>query len=220
MNIDVKTVQILKNFANINPSIAIQEGSVVRTISPTKTILAKASVPDTFTNKFAIYSLSRFLGALSLFEKPDLSFTGSSVVISDGNGRATQYSLCEEALIQKAPDKDLKLQNPDVTFILTDSTLKEIIKALGILGLPDIAIVGDGSSIMIKALDAKGTINDSFTVNIGNTTKTFQAIFKAENVIKILSGQYTVSISQAGISHFKGQDVEYWISVEANSTFE
>lgn len=220
MNIDVKTIQILKNFANINPSIAINEGSVVRTVSATKTILAKAAVPDTFTSKFAIYNLPRFLGALSLFEKPSLSFTTSDVVISDGSGRTTNYSLCEESLIQKAPEKDLKIDNPDVTFTLTENTLKEIIKALSVLGLPDIAIVGDGQNVLIKALDSKQVTNDMFTIKIGATDKVFKAIFKAENITKILNGQYNVTISQRGIAHFKGVDIEYWIAIEADSSFE
>ena len=43
-------------------------------------------------------------------------------------------------------------------------------------------------------------------------------IFKAEN-LKILSGDYEVALTK-GISHFKGADVEYFIAIEANSTYE
>ena len=46
----------------------------------------------------------------------------------------------------------------------------------------------------------------------------FKAIFKAEN-IKIIPGDYEVSISSKGISHFSGESVEYYIAVESNSTF-
>ena len=44
------------------------------------------------------------------------------------------------------------------------------------------------------------------------------AIFKVEN-IKIIPGEYEVSISSKGISHFSGKEAEYWIAVEQTSTF-
>jgi hypothetical protein len=59
-----------------------------------------------------------------------------------------------------------------------------------------------------------------FTIKIGATDKVFKAIFKAENITKILNGQYNVTISQRGIAHFKGVDIEYWIAIEADSSFE
>ena len=62
---------------------------------------------------------------------------------------------------------------------MTENTLKEIIKALSVLGLPDIAIVGDGQNVLIKALDSKQVTNDMFTIKIGATDKVFKAIFKA-----------------------------------------
>ena len=44
MKITTNTLNILKNFSKINPSILIQEGNTLRTISPNKTIMAKANV--------------------------------------------------------------------------------------------------------------------------------------------------------------------------------
>ena len=35
-----------------------------------------------------------------------------------------------------------------------------------------------------------------------------------------IAGDYDVEISSKGISHFKGDDVDYWIVAEATSTFE
>ena len=45
MKLDTKTLNVLKSFTPINPSILIKEGNIVSTISPTKTVLAKAKVP-------------------------------------------------------------------------------------------------------------------------------------------------------------------------------
>ena len=74
MNLDVKTIQTLKAFSMINPSLLFKPGSVIKTISPSKTILAKATVPDSFDREFAIYDLMRFLGSYTMFEEADLDF--------------------------------------------------------------------------------------------------------------------------------------------------
>ena len=61
MKIDANTMTILKNFAKINSSILINEGNILKTVSPTKTIVGKAAVSTVFEQKFAIYDLNRFL---------------------------------------------------------------------------------------------------------------------------------------------------------------
>ena len=83
MKLSAKTFNVLKNFSTINPSILIKEGSTLSTISPTKTILAKATVPDVFPCNVAIYDLSRFIRSVSLFENPDFDFGEKSVTIRD-----------------------------------------------------------------------------------------------------------------------------------------
>lgn len=217
MKIATNTINVLKNFAKINPSIVIQEGNVLKTISPSKTIMAKAKVDTDFTKRFAIYNLDRFISTASLFNDPEFNFNDRSVEISSEN-RKTNYVYADESNITKAPDREIALPSVDVSFTLAHETLKDIEKACGVLGLPEIAVIGDGSTISVNAIDSKLTAGDTYSVVIGDTTKVFKAIFKIEN-IKILPGDYEVSISARGISHFSGKDAEYWIAVEQNSTF-
>jgi hypothetical protein len=35
-----------------------------------------------------------------------------------------------------------------------------------------------------------------------------------------MNGDYDVSISPRGLAHFKGKNIEYWIAVEATSTYQ
>lgn len=217
MKIDTDTVNVLKNFSKINPSIVIQEGNVLKTISPTKTIMAKAKVKTEFANRFAIYNLDRFISIVSTFTDPDFKFGEKSVDISDNN-KKTHYVYADETTVTKAPDREINLPSVDVTFKLTNSDLKDVEKAAGILALPEIAVVGDGKTISLQAVDTKNPTGDVYSITIGETDKAFKAIFKAEN-IKIIPGDYDVSISSRGISHFVHEDVEYFIAVESNSTF-
>ena len=54
------TLDVLKNFSSINSSMLFRSGNTIRTISPQKTIMAKATVDTDFPKRFAIYNLDRF----------------------------------------------------------------------------------------------------------------------------------------------------------------
>ena len=47
-------------------------------------------------------------------------------------------------------------------------------------------------------------------------------VFKAENLNKIMEGDYHVELSSKRISHFKRKTdtLNYWIALEQNSTYE
>lgn len=217
MKIDASTLSILKNFAKINPSILIQEGNLLKTISTNKTIMAKATVSTNFPKRCAIYNLDKFLSTLSLYNEPELEFQERQISFSD-NVRNGNCPYADESTITKAPDKELTLPSIDATFRLTNANLKDIERALGVLGVPEIVVVGDGVNISIQATDTKNPTSDVFSIVIGSTDKTFKVIFKSEN-IKIIPGDYDVSISSRGISKFVGNEAEYWIAVESTSTF-
>lgn len=217
MKISTNTVNILKNFAKINPSILIQEGNTLKTMSPSKTIMAKAKIDTEFPKRFAVYNLDRFISTASLFTDPNFDFGERTVTIKEGD-RKIDYVYADENTINKMPDREINLPSIDVTITLTNASLKEVEKAGGVLGLPEILIVGDGSNVYLQAADSKNPSGDVFSVKIGDTSKTFKAIFKTEN-IKILPGDYEINISSRGISHFSGKEAEYWIAVEQSSTF-
>ena len=217
MKITTNTLNVLKNFSKINPSILFVEGNTLRTISPNKTIMAKANVDTEFVKRCAIYNLDRFISTISLFQDPELKFGEKSVIINDSN-KNSDYYYADENAIKTPPDREIKLPSVDVTFTLNDSNLKDVERAAGVLQLPEIFVMGDGSKIYIQAGDSKNPTSDTYSVEIGETKKTFRAIFKVEN-IKIIPGEYEVSISSKGISHFSGKESEYWIAVEQTSTF-
>lgn len=219
MKIDTNTVNVLKNFSKINPSIVVQEGNVLKTISPTKTIMAKATVPTNFGKRFAIYNLDVFIALLSTFKDPTLKFGDKSVNISEDN-RKGNFTYADESTVTKPPEKEINLPSVDATFTLKNEDLMAVEKAAGILTLPEIAVVGDGTNVSLVATDSKNPTSNDWATVIGTTDKVFKAVFKAEN-IKIIPGEYEVTISARGISHFVGKDVdvEYFIAVESNSQF-
>ena len=217
MKLSARTLHLLKNFSTINPSIVLKPGGIAATISPNKTILARASISDEIPNVVAIYNLSRFISTMSLFENPDLDFGDKSVRISDGN-RSVVYHYADASIIMVPPEKQIKLPSNDAECFITNKDFQNITKALSVLGLPEIAIVGDGENISLEAIDTKNPTADTFSIVVGQSSNVFRAIFKSEN-LKIMDGDYTVTISSKGISQFVGTEVSYWIAVESTSTF-
>lgn len=219
MKLSDNTLIILKNFASINQGIKINAGNVISTISPLKTLLAKTKVEDTFENTFCIYDLNRFLSVLSLFKNPDLSFTDSSVFIKDGKQKVV-YRFCDEKVIVAAPATEVKFPSPEVSFDLTQEALQSAVKATGILGLPEIAIVGENSKLYLRAVNTKDNGSDEFNEEIGDSLYSFTAVFKPEYISKLLPSTYKVEISKQKISKFTSNTLTYWIAIEAHSTFD
>ena len=66
MKLSNDTLTILKNFAGINSGIEFKIGDSLATMSPGKTILAKAKLKDTFPDTFCVFDLNQFLSVLFL----------------------------------------------------------------------------------------------------------------------------------------------------------
>lgn len=217
MKFESKTIQILKNFSTINPSLMFKPGNSISTISPLKTLMARASIDETIPSKFAIYDLSKFLGVLSLFDSPNLTVGERSMEISS-NQQRVNYTFADPKLIVTPDDREINMPDSEIVFRLTGDDLTRVLKAMGVLHLPELAVTGDGNDMFIEAIDSKNPSSDTYKVQVGTTPYNFKMVFKSEN-IKIMQGDYDVKISSRGISHFKGQSIDYWIATEASSTF-
>jgi hypothetical protein len=99
MKIDADTINVLKSFSKINPSIVFSEGNIIKSTSPKKSVKAIARVKTNFPKRFAIYNLDRFIGILSTFNDPDMEFNDTSVIISDNN-KKINYVYADESTLK------------------------------------------------------------------------------------------------------------------------
>lgn len=219
MKISDNTRDVLKNFSTINSGIRVKTGNRLETISNMKNILAVATVSEDFPQDFSIYNLPEFLGATSLLEDPDFQFNDTSLSITDNNS-AMNYFFASEGMVV-APDKMITMPDAEITFDLSSTLLNDLNKASSVLGVNDLILKSDGSTITLEVTDKKNTTSNTFSriVGTGDGT-TYQMNFKIEN-LKILDGNYTVSVSSKGISHFKNKDIEleYFIALEPDSKY-
>ena len=218
MKLSSETTTILKNFAMINQSVLFKEGNVVKTISPQKTVMAVATVPDQFPREAGIYNLPRFLAVCGLYDDPELDFGQQCITITEGKSRA-KYVYADSSMIIAPPEKDITLPSIDVTVNVAADDLAKVLKASSVFQLPEIAFVGDGGKCYLRAIDSSNPSADSYGFELGETADTFSLIVKTEN-LPLLAGDYTVDLSSKGISKFQSSKVTYYIAIESKSTYK
>ena len=221
MKLSDSTLTVLKNFAGINNSILVKEGSQLRTISVAKNILAEADIPEDFPRDVAIYDLNQFLNGLSLHSDPDLDFTPESYIAIQEGKRRVKYFYADPQVIIAPPEKEITLPTEDVCFQLESVTLEKLLKAAAVYQLPDLSAVSENGSIKLIVHDKKNDTSNEFAIIVGETDSIFSFNFKIEN-IKIIPGAYDVVISSKLLSRFVNNNLNltYYIALEPDSTFE
>jgi gp45 sliding clamp, C terminal len=219
MNIETNTLNVLKNFAKINPSIFIDSGNCLKTISTGKAILAKATVETEFPKSFSIYNLDRFLATISLFNNPNYTFEDKYLLIKDDN-KSIKYHYASDDTVVKPPAKEIKIPSVDIQLEISTDNIKEVEKAASILGVTELAIAGSAGRLYLQAIDSKNDGCDNYSIEIGETDKEFNVIFKFENM-KLYPDNYDVFICSKAIALFKGkkENIEYFIAIEGGSTY-
>lgn len=221
MKLSKTTIDVLKNFSSINQSILFKKGNKIRTISVAKNILAEVVVEDEFPKNFGIYDLNQFLSGIELYNQPELDFQNDNYVfIKEGRSR-TKYFFSDPSVIICPPEKELVLPTQDVCFTLDTSQMKQLQKAAAIYDLDDFSAIGENGVVRLVVRDKENSTSNDFSIVVGETTNNFVFNFKVEN-IKVISGTYDVVISKQLLSKFssKNHDLNYYIALEPDSTFE
>ena len=222
MKISTKTLDVLKNFSEINQSILIKKGKKLKTVSALKNILAHAEVEDDFPQDFAIYQLNEFIGVLSTMNNPDLTFHDKYVMLSQENGACTKYFYADPSVVV-SPEKDINMPSEDINFTLLEKQYNDLLKMSSILQLNDILVKGCSKTdkIFLAVTNKKNDTSNDYSIKVGEgVTEPYKMYFKTEN-LKMVVGDYNVHISSKGISHFENMNIklDYWIALEPDSNY-
>lgn len=216
MKFSEDTLSVLKNFSQINPSVMFKPGNVIKTISPQKTVMASATVSDTFDKPAGVYDLSRFSATLGLFSNPDIEFTESKFVIKSNNS-VVNYTYAAENMIITPPEKEITYDAPTASVNLKWDDITNVMRAASVLQLPEIAFVCDGNEILLSAVDKKNPTADKYNITLEGVDvpdTQFEMVIKVDN-IKLMSGDYKVNLCSNGLAHFIGNKVQYWIAISS-----
>ena len=219
MKLSSETIEVLKNFSNINPNLVVQAGSNIKTISEAKNIMASSDITETFEKGFGIYDLNDFLSAVNLIENPTFEFTDNAVKIKGDNSHVEYRFANTEILTQ--PAKSVSMPQADLTLSISAGDISEIKRASSALGHPVLSLSVVDNSIVAKVCDPNNPTANTWSKTIPadriDDGVAFDYQFLISN-LKLLPGDYDVSISDKLISSWKNPVVEYWIALEKTST--
>jgi len=224
MKLSDHTVDVLKNFASINQNLVIKEGSTLTTMSAMKNIVAKAEVEESFDKEVAIYDLNEFLASISLFSSPVLEFNDGFVTIKEENSpkNSLKYFYSDPSVVT-SPNKTITMPSKEVSFTLNGDNLTKLKRAAGVIGAPDLVLEKKNTDVFLTVKDKKNDTANTFSVDVDTVAdgSDFKFFFKVEN-LKLMDGDYDVDISSKNISHLvsSNKDVEYWVALEPESSYE
>ena len=216
------TINVLKNFATINPNLVFTPGQKVKTISEAKTIMAQADIVEDMPREFGVYDLNEFLSVYNLVDQPTLEFEDKSVLINGANNQVVRYFFSETEILT-TPQKDIQMPDAELGFTLTDDILNQIRKAAAVLGHTELSLKGDNGVITASVVDTKHSTSNSFSYELDRDNackESFNFIVSIPN-LKLLPGDYFVSISSKLISNWTNNNypIEYFVALEKNSSF-
>jgi hypothetical protein len=214
------TLTILKNFASLNSNLLVKPGNVIKTITPSKTGMAVATVEEQFDVEFGIWDLNKFLGVISLFNSPTFTFGEKSVKIKNGGDSVVNYFYSEPRLLS-VPTKDVNMPEVNVSVVMTEKNYNELQRAASVMQLPDLSFKSENDKIMAMVSDLSDPTTNSYKVCVCDDYSgvDFLFNFKIENV-KILPGDYTINFAKNIVGEFvnKNINLKYWFAMESTTS--
>jgi hypothetical protein len=213
-----KTKEVLENYATINGSILIREGSQLKTINVGENLISQYDCPEVFPQTFAIYDLNQFLSGLSLFQDPTLEFNNAEYLTIRGGGRSAKYYFSDpEITLKTAPDRTVNFPGADIEFSISGDQLKSLRKAANVYGIPDLVFkTNGGATVTLNLCDRENETSNVYSQEIlGDNTGVYELVMKMENV-NLVAGNYNVKISSKLITEWKHDILPliYYIALE------
>jgi hypothetical protein len=225
MQLTEQTLNVLKNYSTIHPNIVIEKGNVLKTVSPSKNILAVSTVTTTFPTKLGIYDLPEFLNAISMIDSPEFSFKeGESVIIKNAdNTQSIEYFLSDETILTK-PMRDIDMPETELEFELSDEQMGKIRRASSTFGSDTLVITPDNGELVLSVRNIEDKTSNSYSFRVSPSKcpeNDFRYIFNIAN-FKFVSGDLNVLISSQLIGEFavKGTESKYWVALEKRYSFK
>jgi hypothetical protein len=193
-------------------------------MSAMKNIVAKADVEESFDKEVAIYDLNEFLASISLFTSPILEFNDGFVTIKEENSpkNSLKYFYSDPSVVT-SPNKTITMPSKEVEFTLNGENLNKLKRAAGVIQAPDLVLEKKDADVFLTVKDKKNDTANTFSIDVDTKTEgsNFKFFYKVEN-LKVMEGNYDVEISSKNISHLKStnKDVEYWVALEPESSYE
>ena len=222
--------EVLSNFQTINSNIALGEDGMIRSMSTSKTLMAKANIvpeaPYVWPYQFGIYDLGEFLSCLNMFDDPTLSFDESEKFVRITDGITTFKYHFSDISSLTVPTNDITLPCEDLIFTLTHDELSQLRKASATLKANQLCIRKNDSAAFIECvvLDKQNPTSNEYTLNVSNcsinTTAEFEFVFDINNFKFKTANEYEFGIDKKQVALVKAGNINYWVALDKTTTYK
>lgn len=228
MKLSNEIKDVLSNFQGINSNIALgEDNGVIRTMSTSKTLMAKANIKFESPYPFGIYDLSEFIACLNMFDDPTLSFDDDKKFVKITDGVTSFQYYFSDIDILTVPTNDINLDCKDLQFTLTDEELNKLRKASSTLKTSQLSVrktsMG-GEFIECVVVDKQNPTSNQFTMNIANcsinTNAEFDCVFDINNFKFKPAAEYVFGIDKKQVALIKAGNTDYWVALDKTTTFK
>lgn len=209
-----RTKELLSNFSSINNGMLFREGNSLTVVSDMGDVYAKAAIVETIPKEFAIKDVSKFLGILTQFKTPFLTFQEHYLTIQQGD-RKFKFVYTNPKALTIAPANGPSDRAPAVTTIpFLKEQSAELSKVVRLMKFSSIVIEGDGEKVVIRAMDSKNPTSDEYSNILMTSSKTFKIMIASDRFLKPIIDNYEVNIGEDGNLFMTSSDVTYDLAVD------
>lgn len=222
MKLSTNTLTLLTNYSAINSNILFRPGNIIRTISISGQLSARAEIVENIEHEFAIYDLPKLLKGIKLCNNPDLEvFPDKNYLLIKDKTHTIKYFLTPPDLVLAPEDRNIKLRSIDVSFEVKDEDFEKLMKVANAFSLSDFTVLGENGEVTLQVRNKMDPTSNQGSIYVGETDKTFELNFDRNNLL-IIPGNYNVMISKDLIAQFINQDYDltYSIGLSNDSFFE
>jgi hypothetical protein len=229
MKLSNEIKDVLNNFQSINSNIAIGEtGGMIRTMSVSKTLMAKANIepeaPNAWPYEFGIYDLGEFLACLNMFTDPNLEFDADKKFVNISDGVTSFKYYFSDIDILTVPTNDINLDCNDLKFTLTNDELNQLRKASATLKTSNLSICKVDESIECVILDKQNPTSNQFKMKVANcdinTSAEFEFVFDINNFKFKAAPEYVFGIDKKQVALINAGNTDYWVALDKTTTYK
>jgi hypothetical protein len=225
MKLSTETLEILNSFRDINQSLVIYPGNMIRTKSEDNRILAEAFVEEEFDREFAFYQIKGFLDAYNILGSPELIFSDENFVFLKEGKSEMKYYFCEPSLVTApAPNLNFQLKTKEVCFQLGQTEFNKMMKMTTFDSDRKNWIVDflcEYNDIYLKVYHKNDPTKPSYSTVIGESRNKF--CFRTYlDSFQFINGSYDIVISSANFLEATNtkRNLRYVLPLSPESTFE
>ena len=201
------TVEILKNFANINNQVVFKAGNAQRACNDTRNFIADIELSEPLPQECSLYELNRLLGIIDTCRTdklPTIAFGSSALVVEHAHGSVT-IPYAHSDVVAAPPATKFHMKKPIASFNLPHDLWTRIKKTAAVLQTTSLYIVVNAAGELVMKLvnekDKGGDASGSASYNMPNTQvqeaieNTWSVKFDA---LQLMTGDYTVEVGEIG----------------------